>query len=363
LPIFGIISLDPFIAFKGDRMPTGMVYDPVYLKHDTGDHVEHSGRLKTILSYLRTSELDSRLISITPRPATLEELKLVHLPQHIHHINALALSGGGCIDSETIVSRDSYEAAIFAVGGSIRAVDAVMNRMVDNAFSIVRPPGHHAVPEQAMGFCLFNNVAIAAQYLLLNYHLARIAIIDFDVHHGNGTQAAFYHDPRVLFISAHQYPFFPGTGHEEETGSCEAKGTKVNIPLPRGCGDKEYLLAFEQIVAPVVERFKPEFILVSAGYDAHWADDISAMQVSIAGFNKMVATIKNLAGTFCNNRLVLVLEGGYNLYALASSVVSTFRVLLGDDNIEDPLGPPPPGFHHPNILPLIRDIQEIHGLV
>jgi acetoin utilization deacetylase AcuC-like enzyme len=363
LPVFDIIMLESTANLKEGQMHVGMVYDPIFLKHDTGAHVEHAGRLKTIMDHLRLSELDSRLISISPRPATLEELNLIHQTQHIQLIQALALSGGGSIDSDTVVSAASYEAAIYAVGGSLEAVDAVIKGNVDCAFALPRPPGHHSTPNRSMGFCLFNNVAIAARYLLSTHGLSRIAIIDFDVHHGNGTQIAFNTDPRVLFASIHQYPFYPGTGHEEETGSAEAMGTKINVPLPLGCGDPEYLKVFEQIIVPAVDRFQPEFILVSAGYDAHWADDMSAMQVSTTGFNQMIAAIKQLAAVCCNNRLVLVLEGGYNLYALAASVVSTFKVLLGDVKVEDPLGPAPPGFHHPNITPLIEQIRAIHSLV
>ncbi|MDD5038001.1 MAG: histone deacetylase, partial [Dehalococcoidales bacterium] len=259
-------------------------------------------------------------------------------------------------------SPGSYTAALYAAGGSIRATEAVMNREADSIFALVRPPGHHATSRQAMGFCLFNNIAIATRYALANNKLERVAIIDFDVHHGNGTQDAFYNDPHVLYISAHLHPFYPGTGNINEMGTGLAKGTKFNIPLPAGCGDADYSQVFDQIIIPVVKRFKPQLILVSAGYDAHWADDLATMQVSTTGFARMVKSIKELADELCNGRLVFILEGGYHLQALAFSVKATFDVLLGSTNIEDPLGQPPQRPTTLNIAPLIQTIKEIHNL-
>lgn len=213
-----------------------------------------------------------------------------------------------------------------------------------------------------MGFCLFNNVAIATKYALDKYGLERIAIIDFDVHHGNGTQEIFYDNPQVLYISIHESPFYPGTGSVEETGGGAATGTKVNIPLPAGCGDNEYLPVFEQIIAPVTSRFQPQLILVSAGYDPHWADMLAMMQVSTTGFAQMVRIIKGLADECCRGRIVICLEGGYNLQALAYSVKATFDVLLGKTSIEDPLGQSPRRFQTPVVAPLLRKIKEIHAL-
>jgi acetoin utilization deacetylase AcuC-like enzyme len=261
------------------------------------------------------------------------------------------------------MSSDSYEAALYAAGGTIRATEAVMNGEVSSAFALVRPPGHHATPWRAMGFCIFNNVAIAAKYALAKYKLEHIVIIDFDVHHGNGTQEVFYDNPQVMYISTHEYPFYPGTGDIGDTGSGEAKGTTVNIPLRAGCGDSEYLQVFEQIIVPVVKRFKPQLILVSAGYDAHWADEIAMMQVTTTGFSQMVRVIKQLADELCSGRLVCSLEGGYNLTALATSIKATFDVLLGNTNIDDPLGQPPQRrFDIGSIAPLIKAIKETHNL-
>ena len=347
---------------KEGAIRVGLVYDPVYLKHNTGEHVENSGRLESIISYLEKTKLKSQLIPISPRPATQSELTRIHDAHYITYIQSVARQGGGSLDSETKMSAGSYEAAIYAAGGAIRAAEAVMEDRVDSAFALVRPPGHHATPNRAMGFCLFNNIAIAAGYLISKYGLERLAIIDFDVHHGNGTQAAFETNPQVLYVSVHQHPLFPGTGNILESGSGEATGTKINIPLPPGCGDAEYKMAFEQIVIPAVRRFKPQFILVSAGYDSHWADDIAAMQVSVSGFVQIVKIIQGLAGEMCGGHLVLVLEGGYHLAALAASVAATFEVLLGKDNIEDPLGPTPRRMQPPDILPLIQGIREFQAL-
>ncbi len=343
-------------------MKVGFVYDPIYLKHDTGQHVENARRLEAIISYLEQTELKPQLTPIKPRAATVDELSLIHHKQHISHVREVAQRGGGWLDTDTVMSAASYEAALYAAGGAIRATEAVVNGEVNSAFALVRPPGHHATVTRAMGFCLFNNVAIAAKYALAKYKLERILIIDFDVHHGNGTQDAFYDNPQVLYISTHECPFYPGTGSLEEAGKGEAKGTTVNIPLPAGCGDAEYLQVFEQIIAPATRRFKPQLILVSAGYDAHWADDIAMMQVSITGIVQMVTIIKELADELCSGHLVFSLEGGYDLTALAASVKATFEVLLGNTNIEDPLGQPPHRAAAPNITPLIKAIREIHKL-
>ncbi len=344
-------------------MKVGFVYDPIYLKHDTGQHVENATRLEAIISHLEKTRLKQQLIPIKPGAASIEELSLVHDKQYISHIQDVAQKGGGWLDADTIMSPNSYKVAAYAAGGAIKATEAVMDGKVASAFALVRPPGHHASPRRAMGFCLFNNVAIAAKYALAKYNLERLAIIDFDVHHGNGTQEIFYDNPQVLYISTHQYPFYPGTGSIDEAGVDEAKGTTVNIPLPAGCGDAEYLQAFEQIIVPAARRFKPQFILVSAGYDLHQADGIALMQVTTTGFAQMVKIIKELADELCSGRLVFSLEGGYDVTALAVSVKATFDVLLGNTNIEDPLGQSRHRFAVPSITHLIKAIKEIHNLL
>ena len=343
-------------------MTVGYVYHPVYLQHDTGGHVENARRLEAIIAYLEQTGLKSQLTLIEPRLATVEELSLVHQREYIKGIEEKAASGGGWLDPDTVMSAGSCEAALYATGGLIRAVEVVMAGELASAFALVRPPGHHATSRQAKGFCLFNNIAIAAHYALAEYKLERILIIDFDVHHGNGTQEAFYANPQVMYISTHEYPFYPGTGSIEEIGSGAAEGTVINIPLSAGCGDGEYLAVFEQIIVPAAKRFNPQLILVSAGYDLHWADPLAMMEVSVTGFGQMVGIIKRLADELCDGRLVFTLEGGYNLDALAVSVRATLDVLLGNTATSDPLGGSPRSFGAANIDRLITAVREIHKL-
>ncbi len=243
---------------------------------------------------------------------------MIHASEYISYVKSKAEKGGGWLDPDTVMSPKSYEAALYAAGGVLVAVEAVMKEEVDNAFALVRPPGHHAIQDRAMGFCIFNNVAIAAKFALSKFNLNRVLIADFDVHHGNGTQDAFYSDPKVLYFSTHQYPFYPGTGWMDETGTGAGEGTTVNFPMAAGWGDEEYLRAFNEVLIPVARRFQPQLILVSAGFDAHWADHLAMMKVTITGFAQMAMILKELAAELCQGRLVFTLEGGYNLRVVAS---------------------------------------------
>ena len=319
-------------------MKAGLVYDPIYLEHDTGDHVENSQRLVTAISYLEETGIKGKLNCLPSRPALLEELEMIHAPDYISYVKSKAEKGGGWLDPDTIMSPKSYEAALYAAGGLMGAIEAVMKREVDNAFALVRPPGHHAIHDRAMGFCIFNNIAVAAKFALNKFNLNRILIADFDVHHGNGTQDAFYADPRVLYFSTHQYPFYPGTGWLDETGTGEGTGTTVNFPMAAGWGDEEYLRAFKEVLIPVARRFQPQLIMVSAGFDAHWADYLAMMGVSVEGFAQMVMILKELAAELCHGHLVFTLEGGYNLQVVASSIKAVFDVLLDNLEVDDPLG-------------------------
>jgi acetoin utilization deacetylase AcuC-like enzyme len=342
-------------------MAVGYVYDPVYLKHDTGQHVEVAARLEAIIAYLEKTGLKEQLTPIKPRPATIDEIALVHQRDYIKEIEETALKGGGWLDPDTVISAGSYEAALYAAGGLIQAVESVMGGKVASAFALVRPPGHHATSRHSKGFCLFNNIAIATNYAMDKYKLERLLIIDFDVHHGNGTQDTFYDNPQVMYISTHEYPFYPGTGHINETGRGDAEGANVNIPLPAGCGDAEYIKAFEQVIVPIAQRFNPQLILVSAGYDNHWDDPLAMMQVSVSGFGQMAGIIKGLADELCGGRLAFTLEGGYNLGALAASVKATFDVLLGN-SVEDPLGQSSRNFGAAEIDRLLGTVKELHKL-
>jgi acetoin utilization deacetylase AcuC-like enzyme len=319
-------------------MKAGLVYDPIYLEHDTGDHVENSQRLVAVMSHLKETGIEEKLTWLPVRPALPEELEMIHTNEYISYVKNKAEKGGGWLDPDTVISPKSYEVALYAAGGFMVAVEAVMKREVDSAFALVRPPGHHALHDRAMGFCIFNNMAIAAKFALSKFNLNRILIADFDVHHGNGTQDAFYADPKVIYFSTHQYPFYPGTGWMDETGTGRGEGTTVNFPMAAGWGDEEYLRAFNEVLVPVARGFQPQLILVSVGFDAHWADYLAMMRVSIKGFAQMVMMLKELAAELCQGHLVFTLEGGYNLQVVASSIKAVFDVLLGNSEIDDPMG-------------------------
>jgi acetoin utilization deacetylase AcuC-like enzyme len=324
-------------------MKAGLVYDSIYLEHDTSDHVENSQRLVATMSYLEETGTKEKLTMLSPRPASMEELEMVHSPEYISSVKNKAERGGGWLDPDTVMCPRSYEVALYAAGGLLTAVEAAMKKEVDSAFALVRPPGHHALRSRAMGFCIFNNVAIAAKFALSSFNLDRVLIADFDVHHGNGTQDTFYADPKVLYFSTHEYPFYPGTGRMEETGTGEGEGTTVNFPMAAGWGDEEYLRAFNEVLVPVAQRFRPQLILVSAGFDPHWADQLAMMRVSITGFAEMVMILKKLAAGLCQGRLVFTLEGGYNLRVVASSMKAVFDVFLDGQEIDDPIGEAPAG--------------------
>jgi acetoin utilization deacetylase AcuC-like enzyme len=344
-------------------MRVGLVYDPIYLSHDTGSHPENIQRLTTSAALIEETMLKERLTFLSPRAATKDELYLVHAKDYIAKVKNLASAGGGYLDSDTIASTGSYKAALYACGGVLTAVDSVMKKQVNSAFALVRPPGHHAMCWHALGFCIFNNIAVAAKYLLANYsNIKRILIIDFDVHHGNGTQDTFYTNPDVMYFSSHQYNLFPGTGNINETGNKRGEGYTINVPLLAGWGDDEYQAVYEEILAPAARRFAPDIILVSAGYDAHWADNISSMQVSVSGFARIIEIINTLAIMLCNGRLVLALEGGYHHQALALSIAATLKTLLGDKEISDSMGKHQTMRKPGNFIEYLTMVKDKHNL-
>jgi len=309
---------------------TGLVYDDIYIEHKTTPgHPESPERLVRIIGQLRDKGLYSQLVELKPTPADRRWIETIHLPEYIDRAKSSSENGASYLDTGDVpISRKSYEAAVMAAGGVLTAIDAVMEHKVTNAFCAVRPPGHHALENQAMGFCIFNNVAIGTKYIQEKYGLPKVLIVDWDVHHGNGTQAAFYDDPNVLYFSTHQYPFYPGSGSQAEQGMGKGLHTNINIPLSAGSGDYQYIKAFEEKLVPVASSFSPDFVLVSAGFDAHEGDLLGGMRVTDRGFAKLTQIVKGIAEKFCAGRLVSVLEGGYGLEGLAASVEAHIRVLM-----------------------------------
>jgi len=307
----------------------GFYFHKDYLKHKTGSgHPERPERLQDLTQHLKETDIFAKLTHFSPGTCEVDRIKEVHPGHYIETIKNACKNGSHYLDSDTVVCEDSYEIALLAAGAATNACDSVMKGKVECAFCAVRPPGHHAEPGRAMGFCLFNNVAIAAKYLQNHHSIKKICIIDWDVHHGNGTQNAFYDDPTVFYISIHQHPLYPGTGLAEEKGHGEGEGTTLNFPSPAAFSDKEYLQIFENDITNAVSEFKPEFILVSAGFDAHRNDPLANMNVSEAGFARMTRVILDLSREFCRGRMVSVLEGGYDLDALSGSVEHHLREML-----------------------------------
>lgn len=309
-------------------MKAGIFIDELFLKHDTGDfHPESMHRLEAIWERLGKAGILDKFYRLEKRFATKEELQLVHKGDYIDYVRDLAAKGGGYLDGDTVVSKHSFEAATLAAGSGLEAVDKVLSGTIDRALLLVRPPGHHSLSYRGMGFCLFNNVALAARYALKK-GLKRIVILDWDVHHGNGTQDEFYKEKEVLFISIHQFPFYPGTGAIDETGEGEGKGYTLNVPLPRGSDDADYKKAFENTILPKIVEYEPELILVSAGFDAHKKDPLGGMELSSGMYEWMTEKITSIAGECCKGRVISFLEGGYSLPALAESVQLHAEVLL-----------------------------------
>jgi len=309
---------------------TGFVYHDIYLEHKTTEgHPEAPQRLVAIVERLKQKGLYSQLLTLSPSPAAVEWIQMVHSPEYIQRAENSCRSGTRYLNSmDTPISSKSYDAALMAVGGVFSAVDAVMQKKVTNAFCAVRPPGHHAVEEAAMGFCMFNNVAIGARYIQKRYNLSKILIVDWDVHHGNATQAMFYDDPTVLYFSVHQYPFYPGTGSEAEKGAGKGLNYNINVPLPAGSTDADYLKVFQEKLVPAALTFSPDFVLISAGFDAHENDLLGGMKVTAQGFAELTHIVKEIALNCCEGRLVAALEGGYDLEGLAASVEAHIQVLM-----------------------------------
>lgn len=309
---------------------TGIVRDNRYKHHNPGTfHPENAQRLEAVYDMLDEPEIRPYYTEIPARPATREELLLIHDAAYVDRVAATTGRGPVALDPDTVTSAASYEAALLAAGGLCAAVDGVVEKRVPHAFALVRPPGHHAERNQARGFCLFNNVAVAARYAQRHHGLARILIVDWDLHHGNGTQHAFEDDPTVLYFSTHQYPYYPGTGAFTEVGFGKGAGYTLNIPLSVGHGDAEFLALFQEVLRPVAEEFQPELVLVSAGFDIYAGDPLGGMRVTPPGFAAMTRILMELAAKTCQGRLAFTLEGGYDLKGLRDSVKAVLLELAG----------------------------------
>jgi acetoin utilization deacetylase AcuC-like enzyme len=340
---------------------TALAHDGYHKRHTREGHPENARRVEETWSLLQVDGIARALRSVSCTPAPLDAILRVHTRAYLERLEAAAHLGAGQFDADTYLTHGSYQAALLSAGGVLNVVDEVLNGHAHNGFALVRPPGHHAMPQWGMGFCLLANVAIAARWAQDQHQVGRILIVDFDVHHGNGTQEIFYRDPSVLFFSAHQFPFYPGTGAANETGADRADGSTINVPLPPDVGDVGYLAAFQQILLPAARLFRPELILVSAGYDAHWLDPLANMRLSIPGYARLLETLMGLADELCQGRLVVALEGGYHIGALSHNVLSALRLLSHSrQGPSDPFGPAPGSER--DISALLSKLRVLHHI-
>ena len=315
---------------------TGIVKDKRYLQHSAGfAHPESPARLAAVYEMIDNPAMSWKFTEIKPREATHAEIATIHSPSYIDLIAGTAGKDHVMLDPDTATSPETYEIAKLAVGGVCNAIDSVVSGEVDNAFALVRPPGHHAERSAAAGFCIFNNVAIGAMHAILKHDMGKVLIVDWDLHHGNGTQHIFYDDPRVLYFSTHQYPYYPGTGGINEIGRGKGEGYTVNVPLHGGAGDDEYVKIFRQILGPVAMEYNPDLIILSAGFDIYFQDPLGGMRVTAEGFAALMRILMNIADFCCHGRLVAVLEGGYHVQGLTKSVKLVLEEMLDETHFSE----------------------------
>lgn len=321
-------------------MSTAFAWNRDHVGHSSPFHPERPDRLRSIIDHLQEHGLWDRLDHRMAAPASREDALLVHTPEYLDAL-AISVARGSPLDPDTYASPASLDIAYSALGCVLEVTGAVVKGEATSAFAAVRPPGHHATPSSAMGFCLLSNAAIAARWAQIHYDIERVAIVDFDVHHGNGTQDAFYEDGSVLYLSTHQAFIYPGTGLPEEVGHGAGLRTTLNVPLPRGSGDEAMIDAFERIFEPAIDEFKPDLLIASAGYDAHWRDPLAGMNATVRGFARLTRILLEWADRWCEGRFVGVLEGGYDLEALSASVQATILTMLEPNAVvTDGLGSP-----------------------
>jgi acetoin utilization deacetylase AcuC-like enzyme len=343
-----------------DSIKTGIIFDKIFLEHDLAGHPENRKRLEAIIAELNSSGLLEKTELLETRSATVEELKSCHLEEYIDYVRDFCAKDGGSLDADTYANRFSFEAAVTAAGGLIDSVHDVVDGEFRNVFALLRPPGHHALSNRSMGFCIFGNVAIAAKTALQNPKISKVAIVDIDVHHGNGTQALVENDPNILYVSTHQFPFYPGTGSIKEIGKGGSEGTLLNVPLPALVGNDGYNKVYNEIIIPKLEGYKPELLIISAGYDAHWDDPLANMGLSLTGYSWISSKLIETAEKVCESRIVFALEGGYNLEALSCGVADSVRALLGLKDFTDSLASSP--YPEPEISSLIQELKSIHQI-
>ncbi len=341
-------------------MATLLVSAPA-LAHTKAGHPENHMRMTALLAALAESGMMEAVTAVSPQPATVQQLRLVHSASLIEQIRTVSSLGGGLLDhGDTYATAESYELARLAAGGCCTAVDHIMTHRAENGMALVRPPGHHAETNRVSGFCLFNNIAVAARHAQAAHGVERVLIFDFDVHHGNGTQEIFYEDDSVLFVSMHLFApyFYPGIGSLREVGHGTGRGYTLNVPLPPGVGDMGYRYILNEVIRPKAVQFQPELVLVSVGFDAHWQDPLASAGLSLTGYAHIARDLVGMAEELCNGRLLFVLEGGYHLDVLTAGVHNVLYALLGRDEIQDPIGPSP--YAEPDVSHLLAQLQRRH---
>jgi acetoin utilization deacetylase AcuC-like enzyme len=344
-------------------MTTAYITHSRCVEHDLPEHPEHAGRLRAVWARLEEAGLASRMTRIEAPSAAMADLLAVHLPEYLELLDRISAQPHLVrLDADTYALPVSYEIARLSAGGVIEAASLVARGDAHNALAAVRPPGHHAIGARGMGFCLLSNIALAARHVQQHDGIQRVLIVDYDVHHGNGTQDVFYDDPSVLFISIHQYPIYPGTGALEDTGTGEGKGYTLNIPIPAGHGNHSYAAMFDQVIWDAARRFQPHMILVSAGFDAHWADPLAGTNLSLTGFAHISRELVTMASELCGGKIAFVMEGGYNLDVVGHGWANIARILLGDQDIPDPLGAPKSERTAADLQPILNAVRQIHQL-
>ena len=338
----------------------GYVYDPLFLEHTLARHPERAERLSSIMNLLRERGVLQSWRAMPAIVATDEQLCRVHTRDYVREVSMISGEGGGSLGPDTYLNDASFDVAALAAGSAHALAKAVIAHEIERGVLLARPPGHHAFADHGEGFCLFNSVAFAA-HAAFDAGLERVLIVDFDVHHGNGTQALFYTDPRVLYISAHQMPLYPGTGSVEQTGQGAGRGTTINVPLPPGAGDHAFDRFFTEVVAPAAARYQPQMLLISAGFDAHWRDPLAQLGVSLTGFAQISQRLCALGDALCGGRILAVLEGGYDFAALSHGVLNLLAALAGEQiDTSDALGP---ALHkETDTTAVFAAVKKTHGL-